>query len=850
MNHLRCIVLLPLLAAALWSPCAAEETVWLDTLDLSKATCGWNTPQRNLALGGAPLRIAGQGFDRGIGTHAPGRFVIRLDGGAKTFAAKVGVDDEVRGRPSAAKASVVFKVLADGKVVWESGVMRLGDGPKAVRVDVAGVKHLELLVTNAGDGLICDHADWVDARLDGADPAKVRAVKPPPTPESKHQANPEVHGTLDLAGLAGEGVEVLKDFSGRPDDSRWGVLRTLHLALPDFDRGVLFSHFSPGMWPNMANRAYPHPFTPDASSIAPLQDGGVFLLLRLRGGAYLAVTAMGGAVSQSWFHANLEGQLLASVGSFGTAPVAGDLPVLAWARSDDLYEACHKVLAAAIASGDGGARLRGEKPYAEVFRYLGWCSWEQYRQNINEEKMLAAMQRMAQSPVPVRYVLIDMGHVAERRGAMTSFSPNEKFPRGWAPLLTRRSPEGIRWMGIWQDFKGYGNGVAVENNLPEGLRAHLEPVEGRGGLTVRNDPASARAFYGAFMGAAKEAGFDFVKTDFQAVQLSRLAGRVDNAVQRSARNSRAFEKALHALGLPLINCNWHNPANFLNCRFSNAGRCSIDYSKNNRASAARHLLQSYANTLWLGQLVWCDHDMFHSSDRHAGRIMARSKALSGGPVYLSDAPEDFVPEAILPLCYADGELLRPVAPAVPLPASAFVDPVTDPVPYRVIAPLPGGAAAVGVYSFCDNGVKTVAEIAPADYASAGGMVQPYRGPWAVPDEGLVVYDWERGKAEPLDGPYRVTLDGFADRLLLLCPVREGWAVIGRTDKYLSPVAAEAIEARPDRLTLRLVEAGPLAVWTERGAPKSENVTFTHAGGGLYTAEMPVGDRDKTLVIRR
>jgi len=121
MNHLRCVVLLPLLAAALWSTCAAEETVWLDTLDLSKATCGWNTPQRNRALGGAPLRIAGQGFGRGIGTHAPGRFVIRLDGGAKAFAAKVGVDDEVRGRPSAAKASVVFKVLGDGKVLWESG---------------------------------------------------------------------------------------------------------------------------------------------------------------------------------------------------------------------------------------------------------------------------------------------------------------------------------------------------------------------------------------------------------------------------------------------------------------------------------------------------------------------------------------------------------------------------------------------------------------------------------------------------------------------------------------------------------------------------------------------------------
>lgn len=168
-----------LLAAVLWNTCAAEETVWLDTLDLSKATCGWNKPQRNRALNGAPLRIAGHGFQRGIGTHAPGRFVIQLDGGAKALVAYVGIDDEVSPRPSAPKASVVFKVLGDGKVLWESGVMRVGDGPKAVRVDLAGVKYLELLVTDAGDGLICDHADWV-ARLEGADPAKVHAVSPPP----------------------------------------------------------------------------------------------------------------------------------------------------------------------------------------------------------------------------------------------------------------------------------------------------------------------------------------------------------------------------------------------------------------------------------------------------------------------------------------------------------------------------------------------------------------------------------------------------------------------------------------------------------------------------------------------
>ena len=32
-------------------------------------------------------------------------------------------------------------------------------------VDVTGVHTLELVVTDAGDGVIHDHADWADARL-------------------------------------------------------------------------------------------------------------------------------------------------------------------------------------------------------------------------------------------------------------------------------------------------------------------------------------------------------------------------------------------------------------------------------------------------------------------------------------------------------------------------------------------------------------------------------------------------------------------------------------------------------------------------------------------------------------
>lgn len=41
--------------------------------------------------------------------------------------------------------------------------------------------------------------------------------------------------------------------------------------------------------------------------------------------------------------------------------------------------------------------------------------------------------------------------------------------------------------------------------------------------------------------------------------------------------------------------------NIQNTRYSAVTRCSIDYKLGDEAMAKSHILQSYANTLWLGQ---------------------------------------------------------------------------------------------------------------------------------------------------------------------------------------------------------------------------------------------------------
>ena len=113
--------------------------------------------------------------------------------------------------------------------------------------------------------------------------------------------------------------------------------------------------------------------------------------------------------------------------------------------------------------------------------------------------------------------------------------------------------------------------------------------------------------------------------------------------------------------------------------------------------------------------------------------MAISKAMSGGPIYISDAATDFVPEHILPLCYNDGELIRASAPAVPLPECVFADPLKEAVPFRTIAPLPGGAASVCCYNLTESGQAVQAGVSAADYALKNAMVQPPE-PVAMPEK--------------------------------------------------------------------------------------------------------------------
>ena len=133
----------------------------LSKLDLSRVEQEWGEAHADKSVDNHPLKIAGKTFDHGIGTHAESIIPIELNGNARQLSGWVGVDDETEKR-----GSVVFHVEADGKEIWNSGVIRGGDSAKEVSLDLAGVKSLVLHVSDAGDDITYDHADWADLKVD------------------------------------------------------------------------------------------------------------------------------------------------------------------------------------------------------------------------------------------------------------------------------------------------------------------------------------------------------------------------------------------------------------------------------------------------------------------------------------------------------------------------------------------------------------------------------------------------------------------------------------------------------------------------------------------------------------
>lgn len=689
---------------------------------------------------------------------------------------------------------------------------------------------------------------------------------------------------IDLTNNANIGIINTEGEVLNPDSN--GVLKTYTLKIPNYKAGVYSSPDSYyDNWPPInGNRVLPWAFSPKTIILLFEQPAygvddqinstykvtamknrtryvsryGIFLQLQLADGRYMAILPLASNEAVTWLYVDKSGNIELLLCNHGTEPVSGKIPLIAWSIADNVNKACFDLFRQIEQDKKLGQnfKLRYQKEYPEVFKYLGWCTWEEYKKNISEKLLINDIVKIKNSSLPIRYAIIDDGHLTyanqktEFGDKLSSFKPNNKFPNGFGSLLKLKDPATIKWIGIWQNMNGYWGGFSQENDFGDKMNSSMRILEKTGRYMPKNDSLSIAKVYETFLGKAANDGFDFLKVDWQAANLY-LLNKSENAAKQAFLTSHIVDNIAHKYyNNGMINCMAMNNIVLLNTRYVNVERVSIDYKLNNRLMAKEHLLQSYYNTVYMGQCLWGDQDMFHSSDSICGRIMALAKSVSGGPIYLSDAPQNIVADLVWPLCYNDGSLIRPLSPAATLQRSVFSSPINEKELYYISAPLNNNAAAIVAYNLSADSLTIDGTISAEDYAMTGTLLQPYQGKWKIPNEGLYLFDFFAQKGEILSKDHKFSITNFGDKYFIVTPIVNGWAVIGRSDKFLSPATVDNIKYTANSVSFSMKESGPIIIWMKTGKPYSSDIKFSNLGDGLWKGNMKKGIKNFNVLINK
>jgi hypothetical protein len=123
---------------------------------------------RNVLAG--PLVVDGLAYDKGIGMITAARLTYRVPPDRRRFAAAVAIDAAAIDEAAARRGSVVFRLYLlcdnDWQLAFASPVVRGGDSPLSVSVELADATEIALVTDYAERGDELDYADWLDARFE------------------------------------------------------------------------------------------------------------------------------------------------------------------------------------------------------------------------------------------------------------------------------------------------------------------------------------------------------------------------------------------------------------------------------------------------------------------------------------------------------------------------------------------------------------------------------------------------------------------------------------------------------------------------------------------------------------
>jgi hypothetical protein len=456
-------------------------------------------------------------------------------------------------------------------------------------------------------------------------------------------------------------------------------------------------------------------------------------------------------------------------------------------------------------------KLRKEKKYPEELEYLGWCSWDAFQHYVTTEKLLQKCQEFEDKDIPVRWAIIDdtwndVTHIDLDTKVTRELNDWEaapdRFPKGLKDCIQRiKENYGLK-VGIWHPINGYWYGIRPDGPLAKRIPELLEytiPGKFPWGPTLMHsfDKKKVEKYYDIQHKFYKDCGADFTKVDNQGslVRFSYFKGGIGEC----AKNMHsAIEKAAKKYyGGTLINCMGMPIENFWNRGDSAVNRFSGDFLPEDRKWFIEHLLQCSYNTYSQGTVYVGDWDMWWSDDEQAKKNSVL-RALSGGPVYVSDKLDRSIKEVILPTVFSDGRVIRLQTPPSIASDCVFADAQRNKRIFKI------------TNTWEDSGLLAAFNL-DKDEKAVNGTVSPkdIRG---LKKGRYVVYDWFNNSTAVLDYNQKlpVQLENYDDfRLLLFVPIKNGKAVIGLKEKYNSVATYKTVKGG-----IKALDEGTMLIFDE------------------------------------
>lgn len=152
------------------------EVTWLSDLEPARyrlldsdSTVPWSLGRNRDLFGQRLFDVRGHAIEHALMIHSPAQVAYRWDGKPSKLFATLAIQQPAANGSSAATGSIQGQVLVarDGQLVkvWQSQVIRAGDEPVSVEVDLGSTQLFVLLVDPADMGTLGDHAVWRDARV-------------------------------------------------------------------------------------------------------------------------------------------------------------------------------------------------------------------------------------------------------------------------------------------------------------------------------------------------------------------------------------------------------------------------------------------------------------------------------------------------------------------------------------------------------------------------------------------------------------------------------------------------------------------------------------------------------------